>query len=104
MTLLGSPPLADRVGAVFIVGGASAYAEALASHRCERVHLTRVLAPPFETDARIPAIDASRFVLEAAPERGSEGGVEFEYCVYVRARSAVPRPLAVAAGVHEELQ
>ena len=71
------------LGRVFVIGGARLYREAMASPRCARIYLTRVLTP-FECDVHIGPVDGNAFeAVETGPVLG-EGGVAFRCTVYER--------------------
>jgi dihydrofolate reductase/thymidylate synthase len=84
----------ESVHAVFVIGGAALYAEALQHAQCRHVHLTRVFAQ-FECDTFLPRLPA-RFELDAAFARVAhvEHGVPYEWMTYT----------AVRGGEHEEHQ
>lgn len=79
------PELADQIENVWIVGGNSVYAEAMASPQCHRVYLTRVMAT-FECDAFFPQL-TDNFKLvpndEGIPEEiQEENGIKYQYQIY----------------------
>jgi len=107
------------VATAFVVGGAALYAEALASPRCEAVHLTSAeLLPEPRCDVHVPALGAALapgggFALwsSSAPQRapagpGGEPGGRYTFLHYVRAgaRSAPSNFLAAPVAAHEEEQ
>lgn len=71
------------LGAVFVIGGARLYREAMASPRCTRIHWTSVLER-FECDTHIDPVNEERFqAVEVGPVR-SERGVRFRFLRYER--------------------
>lgn len=120
LELLGRAEYASSVEKIFVIGGAQVYAEALASPRCEAVHLTEVTPAadaPFTCDAFLPALDAAKFKLyAAAPVVREKGGVKIQFLSYLGADPAAPGKFrasgaatlpagAALHGVkHEELQ
>lgn len=120
LELLGRAEYASSVEKIFVIGGAQVYVEALASPRCEAVHLTEVTPAadaPFTCDAFLPALDAANFKLyAAAPVVREKGGVKIQFLSYLGADPAVPGkfrasgaatlpPGTALHGVkHEELQ
>lgn len=79
------PELADQIENVWIVGGNSVYAEAMASPLCHRVYLTRVMAT-FDCDAFFPQL-TDNFKLvpndEGIPEEiQEENGIKYQYQIY----------------------
>ena len=92
MRLLSAPPYATSVETVFVIGGASAFAEALRGTStaessgggsssgivCDTVYLTRVLLPDVTCDVTIPPIDDTLYALDELKVRmrvcgGEEG-------------------------------
>lgn len=109
LALLASPPHADAVETVFVIGGGKLYASALASPLCEAVHLTRVaVTPPPEVDTFMPPIDGKTFALWSSSEpRGGtpDAPPTHTFLTYVRRGAARPPPLPPAvAWAHGERQ
>jgi len=124
--VLTAPSLAAAVAAaradasverVFVVGGASAFAEALSSGAAaagvaaDVVYLTRVHTD-VPTDVAIPPLDDALYALVEAGPRAAEGGVEYSFLTYARrapgsglGRSPTPtRALPPPGRAHEEWQ
>ena len=93
----------------FVIGGSALYAEALASPRCEAVHVTRVeLSPPPECDVSVPALaqllsgapgGAYALWSASAPQRppGGQAAGRYTFEHYVR-RGAKAPPAGAAWG------
>jgi hypothetical protein len=65
--MLSAEPYAASVAAIFVIGGAAAFAEVLAPDSavpCSAVHLTRVFKD-LDCDVFIPPLDDARYVLTA---------------------------------------
>lgn len=63
--LLSSTPYTDNIETIFVIGGAAAFAEALAEGStvvCDVLHLTRIFNHAV-CDVHIPAVDDSRYAL-----------------------------------------
>jgi len=112
LALLSAPPHAASVAAAFVIGGAAAFAEALAGAPgvvCDTVFLTRVLAD-VPCDVAIPPVDDAAYALDELAPRQEQNGVPFQFAVYRHralhglARCARPFPAAPARREHEELQ
>ena len=130
-SLSSETELGSAVESVFVIGGSSLYADAVAKPQlCERVYLTSVErvkdatvgeqdaakenpknvgdAPAgFECDAFFPELQEAdyRLVRSSAPQR--EKGIEYTFCEYTAHAGAtsVPSSLGRAApGMHEEMQ
>jgi len=74
---------ARPVGEVFVIGGAAAYAEAVASEACARIYITRV-GKDVECDAFFPAFDDSRFKPVHVSKTFSHDNLPFDFMVYER--------------------
>jgi dihydrofolate reductase/thymidylate synthase len=120
VALLSAPPLAERVETIFVIGGAAAYAEALAPASepasaaaprvvCDTIYVTRVLRD-FECDAFVPLVDEAAFALVALRPRQSENGVDFQFATFRNralhglARSVRPSGAGAPPARHEEHQ
>ncbi|KIK81814.1 hypothetical protein PAXRUDRAFT_155188 [Paxillus rubicundulus Ve08.2h10] len=97
----------DNIHRLFIIGGTSLYQEALRPSHCAMMQadcilLTRLHAPEFECDVFFPDVLGGAEWRRASHEEHSawvgfevpegiqqEGGVEFEYQMWVRSHSAV---------------
>ncbi|CAB1110671.1 unnamed protein product [Ectocarpus sp. CCAP 1310/34] len=81
-----SPAAASEVDKVFVIGGGSVYAEAVASELCEKVLLTSVTPPADgrcdDCDTHFPALDPDTFKLVKKGEVQEEKGVEFSFDEY----------------------
>ena len=73
----------ETVDKIFVIGGASVYAQALNHPDCDRIYLTEVM-DKFECDAFFPKIDESVFKVIEATEPHTEKGVKFRFLVYGR--------------------
>lgn len=75
-----------EVDKVFVIGGGSVYAEAVASKLCEKVLLTSVTPPADgrfdDCDVHFPALDPEIFKLIKKGEVQEEKGVEFSFDEY----------------------
>lgn len=75
-----------EVDKVFVIGGGSVYAEAVASKLCEKVLLTSVTPPADgrfdDCDVHFPALDRENFKLTKKGEVREEKGVEFSFDEY----------------------
>ena len=89
---LAEPPLAERVGAVYVIGGGGVYKEARAHPLCEAVHLTEVEGGSFECDTFLPqgCIDPADFALwrQAVPRRERAQNCRYSFLTYVRRQGA----------------
>lgn len=109
--MLSAPPYAEKVERIFVIGGASAFAEALSGKTgvaCDSIYLTKVYKE-FECDVHIPLVDDTQYALVSWQPRTTENGVEFQICKY-QSRAAHPgllpsaRPTGVVPPRHEEYQ
>ncbi|CAM9610379.1 unnamed protein product, partial [Laminaria digitata] len=104
LTLLALPPHSTEVDKVFVIGGGSVYAEAVASELCEKVLLTSVRAGDgrFEDcDVHFPALQPEAFKLTKKGEDQEEKGVQFsfdEYNSVLHSAAAAAGAAAAAAG------
>lgn len=85
----------DTVESVFVIGGASVYAEAMASEETTTLHVTHVEAPEtLECDTFLPwPIDASRYALQtplAEPQTDSTSGIRFVIAKYAKIETPFP--------------
>ena len=112
LALLSAPPHAAGVATAFVIGGAAAFAEALAGAAgvvCDTVYLTRVLSD-VPCDVGISPVDDGAFALDELQPRQEQNGVPFQFAVYRHRgvhglpRCARPFPAAPAHREHEELQ
>lgn len=102
LTLLALPPHSTEVDKVFVIGGGSVYAEAVASELCQKVLLTSVRAGDgrFEDcDVHFPALHPEAFKLAKKGEDQEEKGVRFSFDEYESVlHSAATASAATAAG------
>lgn len=82
----GTTETASEVDKVFVIGGGSVYAEAVASKLCEKVLLTSVTPPADgrfdDCDVHFPALDPEIFKLTKKGEVQEEKGIEFSFDEY----------------------
>eukprot|EP00752_Nemacystus_decipiens_P001422 g1402.t1 len=75
-----------EVDKVFVIGGGSVYAEAVASKLCEKVLLTSVTPPADgrfdDCDVHFPTLDPETFKLTKKGEVQEEKGIEFSFDEY----------------------
>jgi dihydrofolate reductase / thymidylate synthase len=74
----------SNIEKIFIIGGASLYAEALHSPYCERVYLTNIFNDFPECDTFFPPIDHTRFVLDYIGPIQHEKTINFQFVSYIR--------------------
>jgi len=97
------------VDKVFIIGGASLYAEALARDDCEAILLTKVYGD-FDCDVFFPDVDSTeRFECVGTPDHAPKGmreenGVEYEFLEYrqKREKQLSSRTTALSPNPEEE--
>ncbi len=68
---------------VFVIGGASLYAEAINHPDCETIYLTEVLGE-FNCDAFFPDIPVGIFEKKSSSKLEEENGVKFRFSIYKR--------------------
>ncbi len=68
---------------IFIIGGASVYAEAIKHPACRTIYLTR-LEQTYDCDVFFPKIDENLFVLKDRSGMKHENGIDFEFLTYER--------------------
>ena len=71
------------VGKIFVIGGASIYAQAINMNECEEIYLTRVLGE-FQCDTFFPEIPLG-FEVASESKEMEENGVKYKFVVYKRA-------------------
>jgi len=71
------------VDKVFVIGGASIYAQAINSPDCEKIYLTQVQGE-FNCDAFFPLIPESVFKKIAVSDAREENGIRYHFVVYNR--------------------
>ena len=79
------------VGDIFVIGGASVYAEALRSPRCRAVYLTTIHAE-VACDAFVPDIEALGFTRSRAIEAHVHDGVALDMSLFERCAAPPPPP------------
>ena len=72
-----------ETGKIFVIGGASLYAQAINHPDCEKIFLTEVLGE-HNCDAFFPEIPPTIFEKASASETREENGTRFRFAVYVR--------------------
>ncbi|XP_072174317.1 dihydrofolate reductase-like [Diadema setosum] len=89
--LLSSPPLADSIDLVWVIGGFQVYKDAMESPYCHRIYLTRVMKE-IECDTFFPEFDLNRFKLVTDPavstEVQEENGIQYKYEIYEHLRQS----------------
>ncbi|CAN0471238.1 unnamed protein product, partial [Scytosiphon promiscuus] len=103
LRLRALPPHSTEMDKVFVIGGGSVYAEAVASELCEKVLLTSVRAGDgrFEDcDVHFPALQPESFKLTTKGEDQEEKGLQFSFDKYdnVLHSAAAAAAAAAAAG------
>eukprot|EP00927_Polykrikos_kofoidii_P086971 TRINITY_DN98_c0_g1_i2.p1 TRINITY_DN98_c0_g1~~TRINITY_DN98_c0_g1_i2.p1 ORF type:complete len:488 (+),score=57.35 TRINITY_DN98_c0_g1_i2:68-1531(+) len=99
----------DDVAEIFVIGGESAYREALEMPSCHRIFLTRI-GKEMECDAFFPAFDETVFKPVHVSTTRSREGLPYDFAIYDRnGQDARPSPALAAAGganqfLHEEYQ
>jgi dihydrofolate reductase len=73
----------DDLGKVFIIGGASLYAQAINNPDCEAIYLTEVRGE-FRCDAFFPYIPDSIYRKESESKEQEENGVKYVFSIYRR--------------------
>lgn len=71
------------VDKVFIIGGASLYAQAINHPDCEKIYLTEV-AGQFNCDAFFPFIPVGVFEKKSESKPNEENGIRYKFAVYGR--------------------
>ena len=72
-----------ETGQVFIIGGASLYAQAINHPDCEKIFLTEV-SGEYDCDAFFPVIPAGLFSRVSDSETKEENGIKYRFTVYKR--------------------
>ena len=93
-----------------MIGGAAAFAEALAGRAgviVDTIHLTRVYVDT-ACDVHIPAIDDTLYAMTGLKPRQTEGGCDFQFFEFknrsINGLIRSPRPSSAPRLDHEELQ
>jgi len=79
----------DEIETIWNIGGREVYERGLQSPILDRIYITRIYEPHFDTDVVFPDVDWSLF-REIQPEeeayRGEqiENGIRYRYCIYER--------------------
>jgi dihydrofolate reductase len=71
------------IGGVFVIGGASIYAQAINHIDCDAIFLTEV-SGDFKCDAFFPYIPDSIFHKESVSKEQEENGIKYRFAVYRR--------------------
>lgn len=101
LMLLARPPHFSEVDKVFVIGGGSVYAEAVASSLCEKILMTSVRARDGrwdDCDVHFPALKPEAFKLIGKGPMQEEKGVEFSFDEYERVPSAKASATAASNG------
>jgi dihydrofolate reductase/thymidylate synthase len=102
----------EHVGETFVIGGQSAYEEAIKMPSCQRIFLTRV-GKDIDCDVFFPAFNEAEFNVAHVSSSRSHNGLPYDFVVYEKdknkASGLVPSPCLAAAGgagkfLHEEYQ
>jgi len=72
-----------ETGRIFIIGGASLYAQAINHPDCEKIFLTEV-SGEYACDAFFPVIPVGLFSRETVSEFKEENGIKYRFTVYKR--------------------
>lgn len=70
-------------GAVFVIGGASIYAQSINHPDCDKIYLTEVRGD-FMCDAFFPYIPDSIYKKSSESKEQEEGGIRYKFSVYAR--------------------
>lgn len=73
----------ENIDHIFVIGGASVYAEAIKHPACRTIYLTR-LEQTFDCDTFFPQIDEKIFALKERSGMQHENGIDFEFLTYER--------------------
>ena len=73
----------EAIDEIFIIGGASVYAQAIKHPDCSRIYLTEVDGA-FDCDVFFPEIDPKVFKLVEATEYHEEKGIRYRFVIYER--------------------
>jgi len=83
--LLTSPPTAEKVERLWVIGGSGIYKAAIESRMCHRIYLTRIMAK-FDCDTFFPEISTDKFLMVSDPnvpeEIQEENGIKYKFEVY----------------------
>lgn len=104
LALLSRAPLTRGVDRVFVIGGESVYAEAVASELCEKVFLTSVKAQDerFEDcDVHFPALAPEIYKLARKGDLHEEGAVTYSFDEYIRSPKMAAGTSSQHKGDHE---
>lgn len=80
LTLLEFGPLQNKIGKIFVIGGAELFKIAIACDSCHEICLTKINAV-FECDTFFPAIPAAFRCASQSPEH-SETGLSYHFETY----------------------
>jgi dihydrofolate reductase len=70
----------NKLGEVFVIGGANIYAQAIARPECKRIYLTEI-EDEFDCDTYFPSLPAS-FFKESESDLNTEKGISYKFTVY----------------------
>lgn len=100
LSLLALPPHATEVDKVFVIGGGTVYAEAVASELCEKILLTSVNAGDGrfdDCDVHFPALKPEAFKLSKKGQVQEEKGIEFSFDEYIKVPRTAPAADSIEA-------
>ncbi len=104
LELLATPPLANAVEKVFVIGGGEIYKEAIAHPQCNEILFTRVMSDDIKCDTFFPAIP-SHFKLTSESTLQTEDNLirkpaePLSYVFEVHSRSDIPAIGKAAAAI-----
>ena len=82
LELLSRPDMEPAIDKVFVIGGASVYAEAIALPSCQSIYITRVAQEFPEVDTFFPTISAEQFRLVSRSPFVQENGISYQYLIF----------------------
>ena len=88
MQSLSDGPISNKVGKIFVIGGGTVYAEAMASPACTTVHLTSVKADIDGIDTHFPVVPAHVFRLVSRSKETVEKGTPYRFLRFERLADA----------------
>jgi dihydrofolate reductase len=72
--------LRKDLGEVFIIGGASIYAQAISRPECKKIYLTEINGV-FDCDTYFPQVPKN-FIKESESDLNEENGISYKFTVY----------------------